>query len=308
MLNTAHKEKYRAFGLTISSDIYFPELQPIDSGVEYPDVQVKLDVFLKAGYNGTPYDFDVEGHRITILIPDVGVYRIQYGNEIIVSPYVSTDEDMIRLYLLGSCFGALLFQRGYYPLHGSCVAINGRAYAFVGDSGAGKSTLASAFIEKGYPLLSDDVIAVSFVKGNEIPFVIPSYPQQKLWQQSLDAFGVSSEHFRSIYGRVNKFCIPVLENYYSNPLPLGGIFELVKSAKDDVEVSLVSASLARLQKLYKHTYRQYLVSKMELTEWHFNHSSVLASVVPIYQIIRSTKTFTAHHLVDLVLSAITKED
>ena len=52
---------------------------------------------------------------------------------------------------------------------------------FVGDSGAGKSTLASAFLNRGYQLLSDDVIPVS-LSQNHIPMVTPSYPQQKLWQ------------------------------------------------------------------------------------------------------------------------------
>ena len=71
------------------------------------------------------------------------------------------NEDHVRLYILGTCMGALLLQRKILPLHGSAIAINGKAYAIVGDSGAGKSTLASAFLNKGYQLLSDDVIPVS---------------------------------------------------------------------------------------------------------------------------------------------------
>ena len=62
--------------------------------------------------------------------------------------------------------GAILMQRRLLPLHGSAIAINGKAYAIVGDSGAGKSTLASAFLNKGYQLISDDVIAVSLSQEN----------------------------------------------------------------------------------------------------------------------------------------------
>ena len=72
------------------------------------------------------------------------------GNKIIVSPLDEIDEDVIRLYILGTCMGAILMQRKILPLHGSAIAINGKAYAIVGDSGAGKSTLASAFLKKGY--------------------------------------------------------------------------------------------------------------------------------------------------------------
>ena len=76
------------------------------------------------------------------------------------------DEDVIRLYILGTCMGAILMQRKILPLHGSAIEIDGKAYAIVGDSGAGKSTLASAFLKQGYQLVSDDVIAVSLSQEN----------------------------------------------------------------------------------------------------------------------------------------------
>ena len=75
-------------------------------------------------------------------------FCIQEGKRIIVSPIEGSDEDEIRLYILGTCMGAILMQRKILPLHGSAVAIDGKAYAIVGDSGAGKSTLASAFLTK----------------------------------------------------------------------------------------------------------------------------------------------------------------
>ncbi|OBV11196.1 hypothetical protein [Erythrobacter dokdonensis] len=43
-------------------------------------------------------------------------------------------------------------------LHGSSVAIDGRAVAFLGLSRSGKTTLAAALAKHGYPLLTEDVI------------------------------------------------------------------------------------------------------------------------------------------------------
>ena len=63
-------------------------------------------------------------------------------------------------------YGCNINAKKNFPLHGSAIAIDGKAYAIVGDSGAGKSTLASAFLNQGYQLLSDDVIAVSLSKKN----------------------------------------------------------------------------------------------------------------------------------------------
>ena len=102
-----------------------------------------------------------------------------------------SNEDEIRLYILGTCMGAILLQRKILPLHGSAIAIDGKAYAIVGDSGAGKSTLASAFLKRGYQLLSDDVIPVTLNHAN-VPIVTPAYPQQKLWLESLNHFGMES--------------------------------------------------------------------------------------------------------------------
>src|SRR5690625_2580817 len=141
-------------------------------------------------------------------IEAVAIYLVKNGNEIFVSPFADAEVDQIRLYILGTCMGAILLQRRILPLHGSAVAIDGKAYAVVGNSGAGKSTLASAFLNRGYQLLSDDVIPVT-LSDEGIPIVTPAYPQQKLWLKSLERFGMSSDHLRPIIGRETKFAVPV---------------------------------------------------------------------------------------------------
>ena len=95
-------------------------------------------------------------------IPNIATFSIQNGNKNNCFTFERIQMKMSFDFIyLGTCMGAILMQRKIFPLHGSAVAINGKAYAIVGDSGAGKSTLASAFLNKGYQLLSDDVIAVS---------------------------------------------------------------------------------------------------------------------------------------------------
>lgn len=53
--------------------------------------------------------------------------------------------------LIGDHLGGLF-------LHGSAVAVGGRAVAFLGQSGDGKTTLAGAFAKARHPYLSEDVI------------------------------------------------------------------------------------------------------------------------------------------------------
>ncbi|WP_141504345.1 aldolase [Paenibacillus luteus] len=297
---------YKAFGLMIESELSLPELARVEDSREPVDVKVTIDSSLKDSLNLEPYDFTVDGSAITVMMPEAAVFRVEGGDRIIISPLDGADEDLIRLYVLGTCVGALLLQRSIYPLHGSAIAINSKAYAFVGHSGAGKSTLASAFISKGYSLLSDDVIALSPFESAQPTFVTPAYPQQKLWQQSLDAFGVKKEELKAIYGRETKFCIPVVTSFCSTALPLGGVFELSTTDEDDVSVQLVPA-LERLDLLFRHTYRNFLVQKLGMTHWHFNSSAKLAGKLPIYQLRRPLNRFTAPQLVELVLNTISAE-
>ena len=63
----------------------------------------------------------------------------------------------IRVFLLGSCLGALLHQRGVLALHASAIETDQGAVLFMGDSGMGKSTTLQAFIKRGYKMLADDI-------------------------------------------------------------------------------------------------------------------------------------------------------
>ena len=62
--------------------------------------------------------------------------------------------------------------------------MGGSAVAFLGDSGFGKSTLAAALLRKGYPLLTDDVMVLSF-KGQDV-LAHPSLARIKLTPESAD--------------------------------------------------------------------------------------------------------------------------
>ena len=173
MVATKTKVTYKAFGLSIISEIPLSELVEVTEKVNSVDLEIEFadltNLWLELSNPQSP--FVIRENFVMFQVPDVATFCIQNGNKIFVSPLAEYDEDIIRLYLLGTCMGALLMQRKIYPLHGSAIAINGKAYAIVGESGAGKSTLASAFLKEGYQLLSDDVIAVSFSPDESIPYI-----------------------------------------------------------------------------------------------------------------------------------------
>ncbi|RYL92704.1 aldolase [Sporolactobacillus sp. THM7-4] len=295
---------YQAFGLTIRSEIPLPELRSAEKkGV--PDVTIRYGDLSRewADHSIPGSHFAGSSHFMIFRIKNAGIFRVEDGKTVIVSPFADADHGAIRLYLLGSCLGAILLQRRTLPLHGCTVAIDGRAYAFVGEMGAGKSTLAAEWIRLGHPLISDDVTAVSFL-DNGTPVVTPSYPQQKLWQSTLQMFGERCSVYQPIYLRETKYYVPVLDGFQDRVLPLAGIFELDKTEKPEADL-LAVRKLDQFRLLLHHTYRNFFIPSMGLAPWQFKQCARLAKSLTLYRLVRPAEGgFTAPKLASLVIEHI----
>lgn len=298
---------YKAFGMHVSSEIPLPELIPSkeqecteDLVITTDDLTQRWNELVDEGSN-----FIAKDHVFIFKIPDTAIYCIEGGSKITVSPLPGADTDKVRLFLLGTCMGATLMQRRVLPLHGSAVVIDGKAYAFVGESGAGKSTLAAAFGQKGYQLLTDDVIAVALTPKHGLAIVHPAYPQQKLWQQSMDHFGMQTNLFSPIFQEENKYAVPVFSNFHQAEVPLAGVFELSKSEDDTISMTSLN-SLEKIYALMRHTYRGSLITKMGLQQWHFSMTTAIAGQIQMYNLQRSTHRFTTFDLVSQITYEIGK--
>lgn len=308
MIGIKTRTVYEAYGLTVSSDIALPELLPINIVDDKTDIIIeKADLHTLWFEHSVPDDdFVIKKDWIMFHVSKTAIFLIQSGNRIEFSPIDAAQEDEIRLYILGTCMGAILMQRKILPIHGSAVAIDGKAYAIVGDSGAGKSTLASAFLKRGYKLMSDDVIPVTLNNEN-IPIVTPSYPQQKLWLESLNHFEMDSNNYQPLIVREDKFAVPVQDQFITEQLPLAGVFELIKGENDEIEIKSIQ-SLQRFYKLYHHTYRNFFIQKSGLMDWHFNTSAKMIKKIEFFQLRRPTNRFTAPDLSEIILNVLKREE
>lgn len=86
------------------------------------------------------------------------------------------------IFLQTNVFSFSLLKLGVEAFHASSVALGDKAVAFLGESGYGKSTLAASFLRKGFPLLTDDVLAIREKDGRF--FTSPGAAQIKLWPQT----------------------------------------------------------------------------------------------------------------------------
>jgi len=289
---------YCAFGLIISSEFECPELITSNG---------TPDVFIKFGK--TPQSltdplfsgvrFQTNGHEFLLTVDKIARYYVQNGNSITIDLHPNYEISEVRLFLLGSAFGALIHQRGLLPFHGSSVKIGDSAIILSGLSGAGKSTLAAAFHKKGYDILSDDISVISF-SDKGIPMVHPGYPQMKLWPDSMVKLGENPSNYSKIRKQVEKHSVPIKNSFWGKSLPLSKIFIISSSNLGELKVESIKG-VEKISLLKTHTYRFNFVAGLQLQVKHFTSFELLGKNVEIYKLTRPTGKFVFDDLIGLIL-------
>ncbi len=276
---TGRATLYRLFGLAVRSDLELPEL-PAAAEEAVADVEVRLAAPGAAGPDEG--SVTLEDGALMLAVAGIGRYRVRDGREIVVEPAPEASGRNVRLFLLGSAFGALLHQRGLLPLHANAVEVEGRAIAFLGPSGAGKSTLAGWFHRRGLRVLADDVCVVGFGEGGE-PFVQGGLPRLRLWRDALERDGRSPGNFELSYDGADKYDVPTGEDPLLGPLPLAQLYLLAR-AEEGAEPSIGPVTgAAAAAVLMANTYRAGFVRLLGATERHLRDCAALAERAPLFR-------------------------
>lgn len=274
---------YKIFGLIIQSELEIPGLIPIQA--EPADVNIKfgptpnhLSKIISSGVL-----FESSKEEFLLKLPDVGNYHVRNGTHITIDSKQAATNDEIRLFLLGSVFGALLFQRGFTPLHGSAVKMQGKALIILGNSAVGKSTLSASLALSDYPLISDDLSAISIDSGKCV--ISPGIPFIKLWEDAKNQL-FPRESFKRVRPQINKFSIPTIAFHNSSKgLEIQTIINL-KSGNSTSYLAEPVFGAQKLAVLREHVFRdQYLAGK-GMMDHHFVVLSRLAKQSKIFNVER----------------------
>ena len=92
-------------------------------------------------------------------VADHGLRHVRYHRD------PTHDEGLVSVLASGTLLAVRLLIDGELVLHASAVDVGGRAVAFCGAPGMGKSTLATLLSQAGMPLVTDDVLRVTFPAG-----------------------------------------------------------------------------------------------------------------------------------------------
>ncbi|CAA7615400.1 HPr kinase [Candidatus Terasakiella magnetica] len=272
-------------GLRVVSDFPLPELPPWVGDDRPADMVIrrgKVPSALPDLVRQTPFaQFAADG-TARFEIADVGAFLIRGGCEVVLAPRLPDDAPDIGLFLLGSVFGFLCHQRGLLPLHASCVEVDGRAIAFAGPSGVGKSTLAAALLAQGWRLLSDDVTVVDLGRA----LVLPSFPRQKLWQDSLEALALSPGRRLRSGMTMEKFEVWQEAGFRDHPLKLAAVCHVVEERLSGRPPLTRHGGLAALALVRSAIYRRAAGEALAGGDGIFTAAAALAANVPQFGLCR----------------------
>lgn len=295
---------YACYGLTLQSRIQLPELLPLSAlscHANVPDIDIRLGLVAQDGLAGGKQigpNVWVSTRSLWLQVPHVARFLVSEGREILIDPEPGIDADSLRVFLLGSAFGALLFQRGYLVLHGNAIRIGDQCMVCVGPSGAGKSTLAAGFMRRGYPILADDVVPVDSQCR-----ALPGFPRIKLWRDVADQLAIDTTDLRRIRPNTEKFNLPVGSEGAGEPLPIRWIYILDSDHLEALKIEPIHG-LQRFKPLHNNTYRVRFLQGMALKPEHLKLCGQLAGRIRLARLTRPRTGFHLEPMIDRILADI----
>ncbi|MGI6483761.1 MAG: hypothetical protein ACOX08_10910 [Methanobacterium sp.] len=278
---------YHAFGLEIASEV---ELPGMIQGSGNPDVKILLN---KVDHTHV-LDAEVEGPNylvkdgdVFLWWEDIGKVKISEGKQVTVEAIADLDDSSeinIIPFLLGPVMSLLLHQRGFLILHGSSVKINHEAVCFLGHCGNGKSTTAINLYTKGYPLVTDDILAIKF-REDGLPLVYPGYPHVRLGEDSYHQVKDNTDILTPIKTLAGKVFCDASHKFSPEPVILKRIYVLEKTDKmgitrlksQETIIDLIRHSVAN--RIFQHTTQKenlihcaQLINKVNVRKLEISHS------------------------------------
>lgn len=296
---------YRLYNLNIKSDFYLSEL----SHSEYESLN-NIDVNIICGkcpesisnIKVSNYYYTVSDKEAIFTTNECGKFYIKNGDTIIIEPIVEPDYQHLKAYLLSRSFALLMFQRNTVALHGSSILFDDKAYIFCGQSGAGKSTLSAGLTLKGYDLFSDDLSVIDF--DNNKPLIHCGFSHNKLCEDTMKYFNISSENLIKVDNFANKYALPTSKTFSDCTAEVNVLIELsinYNNSNNDTSVSLTEVfGQEKLQTVFRNIFRNQLLNDVGLNPIYLKHCLNLSKNIRVFKLKRPNNLFTVDEQIRLI--------
>lgn len=205
------------------------------------------------------------------------------GRRIACRALSGASRESFQTYLLGQVLSFALLKQGIEPLHATTVVIDGQAVAFLGDCGYGKSSLGAAFLQAGYPLLTDDLLVLKEEGDRFVAY--PGPPRIKLFPEIARSLLGEQVNGIPMTNQTSKLVIPLDEKKAVLPqraFPLKAIYVLsppARSRSSRITIRPLSPRRAFFE-ILKNTFNAVIIEPQRL-ERQFELATRLATGGPL---------------------------
>jgi hypothetical protein len=291
---------YIISGLTVRSQVEIPSAIAAVAHQHAPEVSIlAASVPMHLSNPLRSYgQLEADTDNLLLRIGGVARFLIRSGSEILFEAEPGHDPGDLTLYLLGTCFAALLQQRGCVVLHASAVSVNGRAMLFCGQSGAGKSTIAAMLCERGYPLLNDDVCSLRPRPGGGFS-ITPDGRMLKLWAPSVEHLDLEARRGPAVRNNTEKYYLaPPLADRAAQPV--GGVYILENAPAGESSTLRRLTVVDGMAELKRNSYRPSLVWAMQMEAAYFRATAALQREASLFVLSRPKDFASSNACLDLL--------
>lgn len=251
--------RYRTCGLTLASCAELPGAAAAADAGAAADAMVRYGAVPKV-LDDTTYrgpNWEVAARQVLLRAPGLAQFLIDDGREVLLEPGAGRSPSEWTPLLTGPVLGVLLHQRGCFVLHASAVAVGEEAVVFCGPSGAGKSVLAAALSAAGYPLLADEICAVTL--DGDRPAVVSDGRRLKLWADTIARLGWEDRKGTAVRPGFEKYWVAPAASAGPVRLPLRAVYFLHRQQPTDTSGLDPISFLDFVASLRSHAYRRRLI-------------------------------------------------
>jgi len=279
---------YRYSGLKVVSVIELPEWTAFLQSDACADPDIFISIVPTKEPVADELKFTISQNEYSFFVSGIGHYRITDGTQIVVTHFANVEPQKLRLFLLGSAWGALCYQRGILAVHAGSVQIGSGAVLLCAPQGGGKSTTTAWLAARGHALISDDLCCLDFPEQGK-PVVHPSAQRLRLWGTALDALGWKKDELQRDFFRIDKYQITWKHKQLLQPVPLQAVILL---GWGEISLERLTGGNALRQFIHAATYRGELLDLMGTSGTYWQQCLELLEKVPVWALKRQ-KDFVA---------------
>lgn len=294
---------FSLFGLTMATDFKFVSKLRISHNK--PDftftISKKPPIKVIWGqkrpdYSSIYINDDGKSFSYIYILKNCDVYKITgvadfyiFNDRIVCHLYKKEDYHLVEIQFLGTVLSYWLERQGIPVIHASAVNVNGSAVAFISDNKGGKTSIAASLMQKGYPLITDDILPVEHIGG--MIYCRSGYPTMRMWPDEAKNFLGYYEDLPIVHPELTKRRVFVGSNnfgsFHGSKTLLSCLYILERSktkSNDQIEIKQLS-KVESIMELVKHSFISFMVEELNWQPERLGKFSEIVLKVPVKRIV-----------------------